>query len=360
MSFEISNVNTMREAMLYDRLPSDAARCNICQWRCRINPGKYGACETRLNENGTLCSLIYGEVSSVAVDPIEKKPLFHFHPGSQVFSLGTWGCSFHCRHCQNWQISYARHQGGVWMVEGSQVSGGERLIPEESVDLARRHGCAGIAWTYNEPSIWLEYTLDGARLARSQGLYTAYVTNGFITPEALDTIGPYLDAYRVDVKGFSDSAYSRLARIPKGRWQGILDVAVRARQRWNMHVEVVTNVVPGHNDDEGQIRAIAEWIRDSLGPETPWHITRFFPHAELSDVAPTPVETLRQARQIGREAGLHFVYLGNVADDAGEDTYCPGCHKKVIQRNGYHARILSVSPGGKCGHCGANLNVRGI
>ncbi|MBI2954293.1 MAG: AmmeMemoRadiSam system radical SAM enzyme [Chloroflexi bacterium] len=347
----------MREAILYQRLDGGRVVCNVCQWRCKIAPDHYGVCRTRLNKGGTLFTLIYGEISSVAVDPIEKKPLFHFYPGTKVFSLGTRGCNFHCRHCQNWRISYARHHEGGWLVEGESADN-QSLSVEQSIALAKQHGCSGIAWTYNEPGIWLEYTLEGARLAKQNGLYTAYVTNGFIAPEALDTIGPFLDAYRVDIKGFSDRAYSGLAKVPGERWRGILDVAVRAKGRWGMHVEVVTNVVPGFNDDDGQVQAIATWIRDSLGAETPWHITRFFPNAGLRQVAPTPVKTLRRARQIGREAGLRFVYLGNVAEEDGESTYCPACANLAISRRGYHTQILAMDVNGRCNRCGEDLNIR--
>ncbi|MGI5837517.1 MAG: radical SAM protein, partial [Chloroflexota bacterium] len=187
-----------REAILYDRLENNGVQCHVCQWECRIQDGKTGVCGTRSNENGILYTLIYGETSSINDDPIEKKPLFHFYPTSRVLSLGSWGCNFHCKHCQNWQISYARHTEGGWSVEGQSVGRGRQITPEETVELARRHRCAGISWTYNEPGIWLEYTIDTARLARQVGLYTAYVTNGFITEAALDAIGPYLNGYRVD------------------------------------------------------------------------------------------------------------------------------------------------------------------
>jgi pyruvate formate lyase activating enzyme len=350
-----SEAINMREAILYERLVGNSVRCHVCQWRCRIAPGHYGACKTRLNRAGTLFTMIYSEVSSVAVDPIEKKPLFHFHPGTRVYSVGTWGCSFHCRHCQNWQISYARPGDAGWTVDGEIVAS-RSLTPAQTVALAKREGCAGLAWTYNEPSIWLEHTLEAARLAKDAGLYTVYVTNGFMTAEALDEIGPHLDAFRVDVKGFDDRAYSGLTGIPRGRWQGILKVAERARDRWDMHVEVVTNVVPGFNDDQGQLRAIAEWIVVRLGSDTPWHLTRSFPQAELRQAQPTPLATLSRAREIGREAGLAFVYLGNVGGE--EDTVCPRCGAIAIQRAGYRTRASGLDEQGRCRGCGANMNVR--
>ena len=346
------------EAILYDKLDRGAVRCHVCQWECRIADGKLGVCRTRLNDKGTLYTLIYGVASSVNVDPIEKKPLFHFHPASRVFSLGTWGCNFHCKHCQNWQISFARPSGSGWAVEGSERRDGEEISPERAVAMARELGCEGIAWTYNEPSIWLEYTLDTARLARQAGLYTAYVTNGYMSEVALDAMGPYLDAYRVDVKGFGARPYRDLARV--ARPEGILRVAERARQHWGMHVEVVTNVVPTVNDDPGQFAAIAAWIRDALGPDTPWHVTRFFPHAEMAHLPPTPVSTIMNALEIGFQTGLRFVYAGNLPGTDAENTRCPGCGALVVRRSGFRAELLGVAPGGKCRHCGSDLNIRGV
>lgn len=345
------------EASLYDRLENGAVRCHVCQWDCRISEGKRGACRTRVNEKGVLYTLIYGEASSVHVDPIEKKPLYHFYPGSQVFSLGSWGCNFHCRHCQNWQLSYARPVGDSWAVEGSFEGRGREISPETAVALAQRYGCRGIAWTYNEPGIWLEYTLESARLARQAGLYTVYVTNGYLSEAGLDAMGPYLDAYRVDVKGFGAELYRKLARVP--RPEGILRVAERARHRWGMHLEVVTNVVPTLNDDATQLKAVAEWIRDALGSETPWHVTRFFPNAEMEQLPPTPERTLMAAREIGLAAGLRFVYVGNLPSGDAENTRCPQCGRLVLRRSGFRAELVGVAAGGRCRHCGADLHMRG-
>jgi pyruvate formate lyase activating enzyme len=301
----------------------------------------------RQNRDGTLYTLNYAQASSVAVDPIEKKPLFHFFPTSRVLSLGTWGCNFHCKHCQNWQISFATE---VDVRGNSQV-----ISPQTAIEMAKHYNCGGLAWTYNEPSVWFEYTLDSAKLAKENNLYTAYVTNGFLTPEALDAIGPYLDAYRVDVKGFSDSFYRKLARI--SQWRGILEVAQRAKEKWNMHVEVVTNVIPTMNDDVGQLEGIATWIRDSLGELTPWHVTRFYPCHQLSHLPPTPVSTLEQAYAIGQQVGLRFIYIGNVPGHSGENTNCYSCGNTVIQRVGYQTQVLGLE-GSKCKFCGAELNFR--
>jgi len=286
----------------------------------------------------------YAEVSSVAADPIEKKPLFHFFPGTNALSLGTWGCNFHCQDCQNWEISCVDIAGTS-----------QQLSPQNEIELARKYNCAGIAWTYNEPTIWFEYTLDSAKLAKENGLYTVYVTNGYITPEALDTIGPYLDAWRVDVKGFSDGFYRKLAKI--SHWRGILDMAQRAKEKWDMHVEVVTNIIPTMNDDQGQLSGIATWVRDSLGELTPWHVTRFYPMHNLNYLPSTPVSSLERAYQIGKEAGLKFVYLGNVSGHEYENTVCYSCGRLNVRRIGYNTQVEGLD-GSKCQFCGSELNFR--
>jgi pyruvate formate lyase activating enzyme len=233
--------------------------------------------------------------------------------------------------------------------------GSQQLLPEREIELTKSHNCQGIAWTYNEPVIWLEYTLDSARLARKNNLYTVYVTNGYATAEALDAIGPWLDAWRVDVKGFTDAFYRQLAKIP--HWRGILDVARRAVEKWHMHVEVVTNVIPTMNDDEEQLKSIATWIRDSLGELTPWHVTRFHPLHEFTLLPATPLATLEKAYQIGKRAGLKFVYLGNVPGHEYENTMCYSCGKMVVRRIGYDTQIVGLD-GSKCKFCGAELNFR--
>jgi pyruvate formate lyase activating enzyme len=338
----------MNEALLYEKLPGSRVRCNVCQWRCAIGPGKFGVCRVRRNDDGVLHVLNYGRVSSVAVDPVEKKPLFHLFPGSLCFSLGGWGCNFHCEHCQNWQISCVEEPG-------AEAGGSRQVSPQEAVKLSKESSSGGIAWTYNEPSIWFEYTLDSAKLAQENGLYTVYVTNGYLTAEALDTIGPYLDAWRVDIKGFSDALYRNLAGIP--RWRGILDVAKRAQEKWQMHVEVITNVVPTMNDDDEQLNGIAKWICGELGELTPWHVTRFYPQHNLMHLPPTPVATLEKACDIGKRAGLRFVYLGNVPGHGGENTVCYSCGKVVVRRVGYHTEVVGVD-GSKCKFCGSELNMK--
>ncbi|MFC2007212.1 AmmeMemoRadiSam system radical SAM enzyme [Chloroflexota bacterium] len=337
----------MPEAILYEKLPDSRVRCLTCQWHCRISPNKFGVCGMYQNKDGLLHNLNYARVSSIAADPIEKKPLFHFYPGTLVFSLGTLGCNFHCQHCQNWEISFA---------DGSSLEKNCREIqPQEAIELAQDYQCQGIAWTYNEPTIWLEYTLDSAKLAKKNNLYTVYVTNGYATAEALDTIGPYLDAWRVDIKGFSDSFYRDLTKIP--HWREILEITKRAKNKWKMHIEVVTNIIPTMNDDDGQLEGIAHWIRDELGELTPWHVTRFHPHHQMRHLPSTPLATIEHAYDIGRKAGLKFVYAGNVPGHESENTHCYACGKLNVNRFGYQTEVVGLD-GSKCRFCGAELNFR--
>ncbi len=340
-------VAAMREALLFDKLPGSIVKCGTCQWACRINPGKDGACGMYRNTGGVLYNLNYGCVSSAAADPVEKKPLFHFHPGTQCFSLGSLGCNFTCKHCQNWQISTPDSQSLNTICR--------ELSPADAVKMARQSGCEGIAWTYNEPAVWFEYTLETAKLARAAGLYTVYVTNGYASTAALDAIGPYLDAWRVDIKGFSDRLYKELAGVP--HWREILDTAVRAREKWHMHIEVVTNLVPTLNDDEEQLTALAKWIKSSLGELTPWHVTRFYPNHRLTGLPPTPVAAIEKAVDIGHQAGIKFVYAGNLPGHDSENTRCYSCGKLVVKRVGYQTEILGLD-GSRCRFCGADLNFR--
>ena len=336
------------EALLYERLPNRRVRCRICQRYCRIPDGKLGYCKTKLNIEGTLYDTIYGVVSSANADPIEKKPVFHYKPGSLCYSLGSFGCNFRCLFCQNWEIAYADGISSGGICEPN-------LTPEQAIVLTKESGCQGIAWTYNEPAIWLNYTLDCAKLAKQQGLYTVYVTNGYVTPEHLEVIGPYLDVYRVDIKSFSDAFYRQLIRVPRS--QGIRHVAKLAKERWGMHIECVTNVIPGWNDDEDNLRSIAVWIRTELGPMTPWHVTRFFPMAQMTDVPPTPITTLQRAVEIGKQEGLHFVYLGNVATATGANIYCPTCGRLLIRRVGYSVQVVAVDGTGRCRYDGTELGI---
>ncbi len=334
----------MHEALLWE-VDGERVHCLLCPHDCRIADGKRGVCGVRENREGTLFALTYGLVSSVAVDPIEKKPVFHFRPGTQALSLGSVGCTMRCGHCQNWQISRSRPGEGAAL---------QQLPPEAVVPLAREHGCEGVAFTYNEPVIWAEYVLDVSRACKEAGLYTVMVTNGYITEAGLDLIGPFIDVWRVDVKSFDDNTYREFCKARSVR--PVLEAAERAQKRWGMHVEVVTNVIPTVNDDDETLSAIASWIRANLGPDTPWHATRFFPYLDLEHLPPTPISTLHRARDIGRQAGLHFVFLGNVNADGDEDTVCPSCGEVAIGRDGYTLTARNTR-GGTCASCGEPLGV---
>ncbi|MHB9035370.1 MAG: AmmeMemoRadiSam system radical SAM enzyme [Armatimonadota bacterium] len=347
---ELRAAGALKEAVLAENLEKNRVGCNICQRRCRISEGGAGYCRTKVNYRGTLYDTIYGVISSAAADPIEKKPVFHFKPGSRCFSVGTLGCNFRCVFCQNWQIAYADS------VESGSGSCRTGVTPELLVAMAKDNRCEGVAWTYNEPSIWLNYALDCAKLCKQEGLYTVYVTNGYATPEGLDLIGPYLDVYRVDIKSMDDHFYKELIKVPSH--QGILEVAERAQKEWGMHVECVTNIIPGWNDSEDNLTKTARWIADTLGPKTPWHVTRFFPYGELSNVPPTPSATLEAAVQIGKNAGLQFVYLGNMATETGENTYCPKCGNLAVIRSGYETQVIGVTNEGKCVKDSEDLNMR--
>lgn len=336
----------MKEAILYEQLDANKVRCNVCPRTCVVSPNKVGFCGVRGNRDGLFYSLTYAKCSSIAADPIEKKPVFHWFPGSLALSLGSVGCNLKCKHCQNWQIAHPRFD--EFARELTEVP------PEEAISLAKQYDCQGIAWTYNEPTIWLEYTLDSAKLCKKSGLYTVYVTNGYITFDALDAIGPWLDVFRVDIKGFTNQVYKKLAGVKD--FSPILNATKRAQSKWDMHIEIVTNVIPTFNDDEKQLRDIARWIKNNLGESTPWHVTRFVPCLELSYLSPTSVETLEKARDIGLSEGLYFVYVGNVCNHLGENTYCYNCKKLVIRRSGYNIGDYLIDDG-KCRICGSDLGV---
>lgn len=335
----------MHEALLW-KPDGERVRCLLCPHECRISEGHRGVCGVRENRDGTLVALTYGRISSIAVDPIEKKPVFHYFPGTSALSLGSVGCTMRCGHCQNWRISRA----GVDDASGELHD----LAADKVVDMARKYRCLGVAFTYNEPVIWIEYVRDVARACRQAGIYTVMVTNGYITREGLDLIGDLIDVWRVDVKALSDETYKRLCKVPSAT--PVFEMAERAKHHWRMHVEVVTNVIPTVNDDDEDLRGIAAWIRDGLGADTPWHVTRFHPYLEMRNLPPTPLDTLRRAREIGSEEGLSFVYLGNVDEPGGEDTVCPGCGAVAVRRSGFEV-LRERTKQGRCARCDAELNL---
>lgn len=333
----------MHEASLYDKLPGSDVRCGLCAHRCTISEGKRGVCHVRENRDGILYTLVYGRTIARNVDPIEKKPLYHFMPGTHSYSIATAGCNFRCPWCQNADISQ--------MPRERHLVSGERASPDEIVDDAQRTGCRSISYTYTEPTVFFEYTHDTAQLARAAGLANVYVTNGYMTPEMLEILHPYLDAANVDLKAFRDQTYKKHS---KARLQPVLD-SLRTMKQYRIHIEVTTLLIPAVNDDPQELKDLATFLARDLGRDTPWHISRFFPNYQMSDVPPTPPETLQRAKSTGIEAGLRFVYLGNIAAPDGGNTFCPSCGSLVVERMGYRTHVLGLE-GSRCNRCGTELN----
>ncbi len=336
-------------ARLFKTLPEGAVCCLACIRRCRIAPGKRGWCRTRENRDGRLFSLIYGRVASLSLNPIEKKPVFHFLPGSRWLSVGSLGCNFRCPGCQNWELAHADLD--------RELKFTRYVSPEDLLKLALERQAAGISWTFNEPTIWIEYILDTASLAKQAGLCTNLVTNGALTPEALDALGPHLDIYRSDIKGFLKRTYLTLAHLPN--YEEIFAAAERARHRWGMHVELVTNIIPGLNDDDATLEGIARWIATRLGPDVPWHVTRFYPAFSFQDRPATPMPTLLRAHAIGKAQGLRYCYLGNVPGHELENTYCHRCQTLLIRREIFDV-LENRLQAGCCPACGTPIPGRWI
>ena len=333
-----------RVAMLWERLGPDdpRVRCNLCAHRCVIPPGRRGACHVRENRDGTLYTLVYGRTIAQHVDPIEKKPLFHFQPGSRSFSIATPGCNFRCAFCQNWEISQMPREQDVIM--GSPAS------PEQIAHAAHRAGCASVAYTYTEPTIFAEYALDTAREAQTLGLKNVFVSNGYMTPELLHEMAGLIDGINVDLKAGRGEFYHK---ISGAALKPVLE-NLKLIQQLGIWLEVTTLVIPGLNDDDGELRWVAEYIFNELGPDVPWHISRFYPAYKMTDVPPTPAATLERAWQIGQDVGLHYVYVGNVPGHHTESTVCPGCGAAVIERFGYQVHVRGLRDG-VCTKCGTAI-----
>jgi pyruvate formate lyase activating enzyme len=327
----------MKEAMFWDPKPNKAVKCNLCAHNCKISDGKRGICQVRENKDGTLYTRVYGLVSPGVVDPIEKKPLYNFHPSSRVYSFGTLSCNFKCDNCQNWHISQVK-------ASGIKV---EKVPPETAIGLAKKHNCKGVAWTYNEPTIWFEYTYDGSKIAKKNNLYTVYVTNGFINPEPLKKISPYLDALNIDVKSFDDDFYRKICKGQLKPVQKTAELAVKLKK----HVEITNLLIPTLNDDPNKIRALATWIYEKLGPRVPLHFSRFHPDNKLKHLTVTPEKTLVKAYEIAKDVGLKFIYLGNIYHPRYGNTYCPKCNHLVIRRGSlFGAKDVELIKG-KCVKC---------
>jgi pyruvate formate lyase activating enzyme len=328
----------MKTAYLYNSMQGGEVQCRICRHYCKIVPGKRGLCRVRENHEGTLVSLNYDRVIAANTDPIEKKPIFHFKPGSWSFSIAAMGCNLSCRFCQNADIAQVRDRG-------DRISG-RPFAPGDIVAQAVRSGCESISYTYTEPSVFFELALDTARLAKAEGLHNIFVTNGFMSPELLEMAGDVLDAANVDLKAYSDGFYRKLCNA---RLEPVKETLRLMKQKGVM-VEVTTLIIPGLNDDPEELAQMAGFICDELGPETPWHLSRFHPTYRLTDRGVTPVETLETACEIGEKAGLRYVYTGNVRS-ARENTGCHHCGKLLVERRGYTVKN-HVTDEGNCPGCG--------
>jgi len=328
------------EAYLYESLKDNEVKCNLCNHRCNIKNGRRGICGVRENRGGVLETLVYGKVIARHIDPIEKKPLFHFLPGSLSYSIATVGCNFKCRFCQNADIAQMPSD-----LNGRIV--GDAYTPEDVVAAALKGDCKTIAYTYTEPTVYFEFAYDTAKLATEKGIRNVFVTNGYMTEEALQMIHPFLDAANVDLKAFTEGFYKTTC---KAKLVHVKETLKRMKSL-GIFVEVTTLIIPGLNDDKKELENLSAFLVEALGPETPWHISRFHPTYQLMDRPPTPVETLIKARDIGIKAGLKYVYTGNVPGESGEKTFCHQCKRLLIDRWGFYVRDIRIK-NGKCPECG--------
>ncbi len=334
----------LKEAMLVRPLRDGAVQCRVCEHFCTLRPGQVGRCGVRRNDGGTLYLTVYGDAVALNLDPVEKKPLFHFLPGGQILSLGTYGCNFHCPFCQNWSIS--QHPD----TDEQRPRHDRTVTPQMLVDICRKEQVGMIAYTYNEPTVFFEYTYETSVLAHSYGIRNVYVSNGFMSQEMLETIGPYLDGINVDLKAFTDDFYRQQcqARLEPVK-RNIRTIACET-DTW---IEVTTLLIPGLNDSDEELRAMAAWLAE-VDPGMPWHISAFHPDYQMTDRGPTPQATLARAYDIGKAAGLYYVYVGNVLNTGRESTYCPQCGQCVVRRQWYRVQELWAERG-ICPHCGYAL-----
>jgi pyruvate formate lyase activating enzyme len=330
-----------KEALYYFKLDNKAVNCGLCPRRCVIPEGRRGFCGVRENRGGVLYSLVYGKPCSLHIDPIEKKPLFHFLPGVSAFSVATVGCNLRCKFCQNWQISQASPED-VTVFE---------LSPQELVNKVKASGAPVIAYTYTEPAVYYEYMFDTAQLAKKAGIKNVMHSAGYISEEPLRKLCPYLDAANIDLKGFNNRFYSTMTL---GNVEDVLR-SLRVLKEEGVWLEITVLLLPGLNDNPDEIEKMCVWIRDHLGPQVPVHFSRFWPMHKLSHLSPTPVETLNEARNLALKTGLKYVYIGNVAGTTAEDTYCPKCGKTLIERSGYVIRAVNIVEG-RCQFCGEKID----
>ena len=339
----MGSTRILKEAALWEPAENSRVRCRLCGFGCLIADGKVGHCCVRKNVGGKLYSLNYDRVCAANVDPIEKKPLFHFLPGSRSFSIAAPGCNFRCEFCQNWQISQAA-------LETGRIDG-EALPPERIVEAAVRSDCKSIAYTYTEPTVFMELAADCARPAREQGLANVFVSNGYLTPEAIDFAADWLDGINVDLKAFSEDYYRDLCHA---RLQPVLDCIAYIAQHTKIWMEITMLLLPGRNDSEEELKKLADFLAKEAGPDVPWHVSRYYPQYKYDKSLPTPVESMRRAEEIGKAAGLRYVYLGNVPGEKSESTSCYGCGRMLIERMGYHIAANHIKDG-KCPYCGISI-----
>ncbi len=333
----------MIKAQHWEKIDDNTVQCNLCPHHCKIKENNAGICRIRKNLQGILYSMNYGKITAANIDPIEKKPLYHFYPNSSVLSLGTYGCNFHCQFCQNWQIAHGNPQ--------TRKADAEDIV-ELAVREHRKHNSIGIAYTYSEPMVWFEYIKDIAPGIIENNLKNILVTNGFIEEKPLSEILPYISAMNIDVKGFTSKFYKNTV---KGEYLPVLKTAEKAKKS-NCHIEITTLLIPGLNDSTEEIENLTKWICNSLGKDTPLHFSRYFPNYKL-DIEPTPVETLEKAREIALKR-LEYVYIGNVSNDLWRNTYCPNCGELIIRRTGYCTDVINLNIEEKrCAKCGNHINV---
>jgi pyruvate formate lyase activating enzyme len=336
---------SLHEAMLYSRLEENKVKCSLCARRCLISDGASGFCLVRKNQGGTLYTLNYGKAVSAGVDPIGKKPLMHFNPGALVMSIAAAGCNFRCQFCDNWMIS-----------QDKEVAG-KPLPPEEVIRLAKDSNCQGVSYTYTEPTIYMEYAYDTAKLAHEAGLFNTFVTNGYMTPEAARTIGPYLDAATVDFKGGGDPGfYKSVSAVPDVTpiYESLKELKLQG-----VHIEITNLIVPKIGDSMEKIGAMAKWIKDYLGADTPFHLLRFHPDYKMTTIQATPVEDLERAYVTAKHEGLNYVYIGNLPDHPAENTYCPNCDTAVIRRFSFDITEWKLTKDMKCPVCGQQIPIKG-
>jgi pyruvate formate lyase activating enzyme len=332
----------MKEALFYRKMADSRVRCVLCPRFCIIQEGKTGACGVRKNQKGTLFSTEYGKPCSLQIDPIEKKPLFHFAPGTECLSLATAGCNLSCSFCQNWEISHPQN---------TERPEGEEMGPEKVVELAKNYKLPGIAYTYTEPTIFFEYALETMRLAREAGLYNVWVSNGYTNPEPAKKAAKYMDAINVDMKG-DGLFYKRLCGIPD---EEPIRQALKVYKDAGVWIEITTLLIPGYNDSEKVVSGIVQWIKENLGEDTPLHFSRFHPQYKLTDVPATPVKTIEEAVKVAEGLGMNYVYAGNVYAHDKESTHCPKCGRKVIDRAGYQVSAVRK----ECPQCKASITLAG-